>query len=445
MSSSSGDPATVLRLTAPPRAGLAGTLARTVAGPPPAAATARTLPAMTRPGPIWLWMGTAFAIGRGRGGSRAGRRPAVAGAALSVAGLVAAATIAEGVQRLVDEPTRYGWNADIQIIDARPDIANRLAKDPRVAAVTMADQSTVLIEPDDGTEVGAGSGPGDAGPGAIGRGDADPGDEVTAYSIYHESPSIGWTMLSGRVPHSPDEIALGPRVARRYGLDLGDHIYVQKKYGSKARLEVVGIGIGPVLGGERLGESVLLEPDVLAQAQITEPWRVALVRTVDLVDPANLAAALAIEYELDLARPPSEVADLGGIGRLPVILETMLALVAVAAAGHAMGVTWRRRQRELAVLRTLGFTPSQTAAVPLTTSCINALLAVGIGVPVGLAVARLVWWEIATATGVAADLAMPVELLAALPAVALVVGLLTAAAPAWRATRAHPAVVLRGE
>ncbi|CAI7978969.1 ABC transporter permease [Frankia sp. Hr75.2] len=412
-------------------------------------------------GPVWLWIGTAFALGRRRDRSPATRRPAVAGAAIGVTGLVAAATIAAGMNRLVDEPQRYGWNADLEITDARPEIVNRLAADPRVAAVSMLDASTATIEVDAGgralraPDPIQGDGPGDAGPGAIGRGDTSPGEDVAVYSLAPKATTragpvtstgaVGWTIFEGVVPRGPNEVVLGPRAAQRFDLGVGNTVSVAANDGGHAVLTVVGIGIGPVPGGERLGESMLVEPATLARVQRTQPLRSALVRAVDPVNPVNLAAALGTEYELDVGRPPTEIANLGGIGRLPALLQTVLAALAVAAAGHAAGTTWRRRHGELAILRTLGFTPSQTARIPLTTSCVSAALAVAVGIPAGMLIGRLVWWEIATATGVSADLAIPVRVLAVLPPAAIAVGLLVAALPAWRAWRLLPGAVLRGE
>ncbi|WP_018500387.1 ABC transporter permease [Parafrankia discariae] len=413
-------------------------------------------------GPVWLWIGTAFALGRRRDRSPATRRPAVAGAAIGVTGLVAAATIAAGLNRLVDEPHRYGWNADLEVTDARPEIVNRLAADPRIAAVSMLDASTATVEVDAaGRALRApdpvqGDGPGDAGPGAIGRGDTGPGEDVAVYALSPKATTpkatpgtstepVGWTIFEGAAPRSPDEAVLGPRAARRFALGVGDTVSVTANDGGHALLTLVGIGVGPVPGGERLGESMLVEPDTLARIQRTQPLRSALVRAVDRVDPVNLAAALGTEYELDVGRPPTEIANLGGIGRLPALLQTVLAALAVAAAGHAAGTTWRRRHGELAILRTLGFTPSQTARIPLTTSCVSAALAVAVGLPAGMLIGRLIWWEIATATGVSADLAIPVWMLVTLPPAAIVVGLLVAALPAWRAWRLLPGAVLRGE
>ncbi|OAA25616.1 ABC-type transport system, involved in lipoprotein release, permease component [Frankia sp. EI5c] len=427
------------------------------ARPPRTPASRITRNAVARRGPAWWWIGVTFALDRGRDRWSAARRPAITGTAIGVTGLIAAATIAGSMSRLVDEPQRYGWNADLEITDARPEIVNRLAADPRIAAVSMLDVSTATVEIDGQghalsmPDVITAHGPGDAGPGAIGRGDADPGVDLTVYALSAKPTAVppprpvGWTIFEGAAPARTNEVAVGPRAARRLDLRVGDHLSIATNNGGNARLRVVGIGVGPVLNGERLGESLLVAPDMLARVQRTQPMRSALVRAVAQVDPVNLAAALGTEYELAAGLMPAEVANLGSMGRLPALLQAVLAALAIAAAGHAVGTTWRHAQRELAILRTLGFTPAQTARIPLVTSCVTALLAVTAGVPLGLLLGRLAWWEIAAATGVSTDLAVPVELLVALPAAAVLIGLAIAAMPASRAGRLLPGALLRGE
>ena len=67
------------------------------------------------------------------------------------------------------------------------------------------------------------------------------------------------------------------------------------------------------------------------------------------------------------------------------------------------------------------------------------------GPVLGLAIGRVVWWEVATGIGVAGDLALPWWLLVvALPA-ALLVTTLVALVPALRAATLRPASVLRSE
>ncbi|WP_051466132.1 FtsX-like permease family protein [Pseudofrankia saprophytica] len=391
-------------------------------------------------GPAWLWVGTRFALTGHRPSS--GRRPSVITAMISVAALVAAATVAHGIDRLIRDPSRYGWTADLDLLDARPDIVARLKVDPWIAAVSLVARSTVLAgdgcDPADTADEGPSKGSRAApaarpGPGCV---------EVTAYAVHSATGQQGWTMLSGRTGRGPGEAVVGTHAAHDLGVEVGDVLNLAPSPGDGdgARVTVVGIGLGPPVGGERLGDNLLLDPGVLERTQRTAPWWDGLVTAADGVPVASLVGDLGDEYEVAPRQPPTEVANLGGIGRLPEVLQMVLGGLAAIALVHSVTTSWRRRAGEAGVLRTLGSTPAQTAAAAVTAACVTALGAVGVGIPLGLGVGRLVWWEIASATGVGGDAAFPGGLLLMLPPAALVIGALAALVPAPRNAWLRPSV-----
>ncbi|MET0461480.1 MAG: FtsX-like permease family protein, partial [Ilumatobacteraceae bacterium] len=112
---------------------------------------------------------------------------------------------------------------------------------------------------------------------------------------------------------------------------------------------------------------------------------------------------------------------------------------------HALTSTVRRRARELAVLRAIGFTPSQVAGSVTVTALTAAAVGVVLGVPLGLGVGRLVWWVVAAASGVATDAAVPVRLLVLIAVGVPVVAVMAALVPARRAALLRPAAILAAE
>jgi ABC-type lipoprotein release transport system permease subunit len=104
-----------------------------------------------------------------------------------------------------------------------------------------------------------------------------------------------------------------------------------------------------------------------------------------------------------------------------------------------------RRGRDLAVLRTLGFSPAQVRRTIAWQSTTLAVIALGVGLPVGVAVGRLLWTLVANEIGTLAEGAVPGLSLAVLVPVALLVANLVAAGPAWLASRARPGPLLRTE
>ena len=51
----------------------------------------------------------------------------------------------EELDRLADEPARYGWNADFALVDAKDPDVDALAADPRVEGVTVLAEGTVRV------------------------------------------------------------------------------------------------------------------------------------------------------------------------------------------------------------------------------------------------------------------------------------------------------------
>lgn len=389
----------------------AATAWRAGAAPRSAGGVPTSRPRLTAvPLPPAAAVGIGFALAHPRAARSTPTRSSLAGAVLAVTGVVAALVFGASLQRLVDEPTRWGWHGDVVVVDATPAIVDGLLADERVAALSVIESTTL--------DVG--------------------GRTTNAYALTDRRSSAGWTVLRGRAPTADDEALVGTRVAERAGVDVGDRLTV----GSGERLRVVGVGLGPVLVGEDLGDSIQLTPDGLRANGRTAAFTEAMVRARPGATDA-LVADLVDRYEVTVAAPPSAVADLGDLDRLPDVLGGFLALVGVAALAHALSGTVRRRSPDLAVLRVLGFSPGRTGRTLVAMAVTTTAVGLVAGLPLGLAVGRLAWWLVADANAVAADPALPAVALSAVVAGALVVALLAAALPARRAAATAPAALLR--
>jgi hypothetical protein len=166
------------------------------------------------------------------------------------------------------------------------------------------------------------------------------------------------------------------------------------------------------------------------------------------VDPAIGVRELGRMSGIDdngVAPLPLEVDRLQQVDRLPVLLAALLALLGTVAIGHALVTAVRRRKRDLAILKTLGFSRRQvrsTVAWQATTSATAGLL---LGVPLGLVVGRIAWRMVADGLGVVTHATIPVGEVLLLVLAVLVLANLIAALPAARAARTRPALVLRSE
>ena len=101
--------------------------------------------------------------------------------------------------------------------------------------------------------------------------------------------------------------------------------------------------------------------------------------------------------------------------------------------------------RDMAVLRTVGLTGRQARAAGATVAVVVAGIGLVLGIPVGAAVGRFVWWAVAQSHGVATDASIPVAAIGALVVPALAVGAAIGWVATRRAGRAAPAAVLRAE
>ena len=142
---------------------------------------------------------------------------------------------------------------------------------------------------------------------------------------------------------------------------------------------------------------------------------------------------------------PAEIDRVDQIRGLPVALAVFVAVIALVAVGLALVSSLRRRRRELAVLKTLGFSRRQVRATVAWQASTVAVVGLVVGIPLGLLVGSYVWHQVATELGVATDRSWPVLAIVALAVGALIAVNLIAAVPARRAARTRPAVVLRSE
>jgi hypothetical protein len=163
----------------------------------------------------------------------------------------------------------------------------------------------------------------------------------------------------------------------------------------------------------------------------------------------NLAAAGGCPGDqvcgVSAAQRPVDILNYSRVQGTPLALAALLAVLAVATVAHLLVTSIRRRRRDLAVLKTLGFVRRQVSAAVAWQATTLVVLALLVGLPAGVAAGRWIWLFFAGRLGVGADPQIPVlSLLLAIPAALLVANLL-AAGPGWVAGRLKPAPVLRTE
>ena len=123
----------------------------------------------------------------------------------------------------------------------------------------------------------------------------------------------------------------------------------------------------------------------------------------------------------------------------------MLIVLAIGSAAHLLITSVRRHRRDLALLKTLGFTRRQigTAVFAQATTLIGAALIVA--VPVGVIAGRWLWATTAHSLGIPVTQPIPVANIVIVVIGAFAVGNLIAFVPGRLAAHIRPAAALRSE
>jgi FtsX-like permease family len=365
---------------------------------------------------------TGLSLARGWRGSGVSTRSTLAGVIVGVATLAGAVTFLASLDRLVDDPERYGWTFDAvagQIYEDDPgDLFDVLADDPGVEAFARAGGTAMGVE---GHRIGV-----------VG---VEPGRGITPAPI-----------LDGRTPAGPREVALGRRTLEALGKDLGDTVTLDGS-GAPIPFTITGTAVVPEIdqGGPGLGEGAVLTLEGFGDLVPDEQPNVALVRFAP--GGRDSPAMQQLQFAGNLLSPvlPDALYDIERVRTLPVILAALLALVAVITLVHSLVSLVRTHRRDLAVLKTLGFTRSQVARTTAWQGTAFVAVALVVGVPIGIALGRWSWLLVADQLGVVSEPKVPLAAIVALVPAAVLAANLAAAIPGWVAGRIRPAEALRVE
>jgi hypothetical protein len=261
-------------------------------------------------------------------------------------------------------------------------------------------------------------------------------------------------IVEGRAPTQPGELALGSVTMRALGKHLGDTV-VATSAGASQRLRVVG---RVIFNNTALAmEEVAPGNGGIVHAQL---WRrlsppgappispaAFFVRLAPGSDRRQAIAQLQRDFPDTVVFPlqQPDLTNLERVGYLPGLLAGLVALLAVATVAHALVSSVRRRRRDLAILKTLGFARGQVTQTVAWQASTFALAALLVGMPLGIVGGRWAWRLVADQLGVTTGPVVPPLPVLAITAGGLLVANLVAAGPGWAAARIRPAVALRAE
>ena len=403
--------------------------------------------------PVTAVVGVRAALERGGGQRRAPVLATLTGSAVAVLAVVLAAVFGASLNGLVTHPARYGWNWTL-LMDTEggygswppAQIDKLVSGQPGVTGWSTFAFTQVPI---DNTEV--------------------PVVGLTRYQGSVQPPTTSGHPVSG-----PGQIELGTVTLRALGKHVGDTVTAGTGR-FRRTLRIVGTVTLPSIGlaladhvslgrGAMLDDSTLLALQGLSPRLTTEEEQQASVS-----DPAfPSAVAIDLAPGTDAAPLVARIAganpggDPGGtyrqprvlgaaivnaaqMGGQPLALALALAAAAVLSLAVALLASVRQRRRQLALLKALGLTRGQLRGVIAWQASVILLVAVLIGVPLGVAAGRWAWTSFAVSLGVVPVTVIPVLALLAGLIGLLVAGNLLAAVPASVAARTRPAAALRAE
>jgi len=120
-------------------------------------------------------------------------------------------------------------------------------------------------------------------------------------------------------------------------------------------------------------------------------------------------------------------------------------VLALLTITHLLITSVRRRRRDIAVLRAVGFSRRQVRAAVAWQSATLMAVSLAIGLPAGLIVGRQIWLLLTRQLGVLPVLYLPVATLGLLVVAAVPLAVAIAAWPGEAAARISPALALRAE
>jgi putative ABC transport system permease protein len=375
--------------------------------------------------------GVRLALGPRAERGRAPVRSAILGTMLATVVLLATVTFGASLTTLVSHPSLYGWNWTYALSSGVITVNHSqttavLDHDPEVAAWTGVWFGTAQID----------------------------GVTVPVLGADADAP-VAPPLLSGHGLQGQGQVVLGAMTLAQLHKKVGDVVTITDGGPRPFSARIVGTATLPSMGvaatlHTEMGTGAVLPYQDIPGAVGNEPNNVL----VTLRPGANLAAQQKLLQTIVPAnvggvvlpvQRPAEIADYQSMGIAPGILAGALALGAVSSLLLTLMSSVRRRRRDLALLKTLGFTRRQLSATVAWQS--TAAVAVGaiVGIPLGIALGRALWDLFARQISVVPEPTVPALTVVLIAAGALVTANLVALVPGSVAGRTPAAALLRAE
>jgi hypothetical protein len=367
--------------------------------------------------------GVRMAMETGHGPTAVPARSTMFGAMVGVMAVVVGLTFGASLTHLLRTPTLTGWNWSGKIgddfdADSFDIVAPTLAAEQDVEAYSYGSSGTIQLG-------------------------GKPFDVVGMNPV---RGSIGPVVLEGRAPVEDDELALDRRAVRAAHARVGDVVAVRTGAITREMTVVGRIVTASVTPQDVSGLGGWMTFDALRVLQPNVVRDLFLYNVDKRADPVAVRERLKRgvgEIAVESDPEPGFVSTFGRVINLPVVLALLLALLAAATLAHTLITSARRRARELAVLATLGFVRRQVRATLAWHATTVVVVALTLGIPVGIIAGRWSWTLFASRIGVVAEPIVPALSVGSVIPSAVLVAIVVSMVPGQIAARSRPALALR--
>jgi hypothetical protein len=385
--------------------------------------------------------GLRMALDPGRDERAVPVRSAFVGATLGVVGLTAVLMFTGNLQHLVATPRAYGWTWDFKT----PDAAQPAKCDGHDIGVTKVSGITDVA-------------------GICYENVRFENRQAFGWGFTNIRGDIEPTVKSGRAPDNESEVALGAITLQALHKKIGDTVHVSA--GASLRdYRIVGTVLLPQLtygdvqpladgaaftqgGLNRLGDPDQYNATRYIVGRFAPGTDRALaLRQITARSAASESLGGNVFGQSGASGPtvPPEVDRVRHTAWFPPSIAVLVGFLALIAVGHALFTSVRRRRRELAVLKALGFNRHQVRATVAWQATAIAIVGLALGIPLGILVGRFAWAFAAHNIGVRDVSIIPPFALVVLAAVVLVAVNALAYFPARAASNIRPATALAAE
>lgn len=392
--------------------------------------------------PPSMLVGVHNALDHGRGRNSVPVATALVGAVIAMTALVATTVFGASLSHLVSTPRLYGQNWQL-------DMGNMSTAQVRQALATLVPdhEVTKVTWGFSGEYIQVGTTP------------------VEGIFAKVAKGPMAFSLVDGHYPKGDSQIALGATTLHQAGLHVGSRTKVTitgpSGTASSRWFTVVGsVALPPTfsIGGLGVG-AVLPFHAALLTACSSSPAPAPCIHKLEtqvsgwgiLVGMAPGAAGRAELARLqrqfskvaNVLSVPVNLVNFGQAVDFPLLLGLTLALFGAATLAHLLFVSVRRRRRQMALLKTLGFVRRQVVSAICWQAATVALVGVITGLPLGIVLGRFAWRFFASYLGAVPVAVTPVALVSGIAVVVLAGGVALALIPAILASRVRPGEALR--